>query len=710
MAEKLVLTDGQQKVFDDIKTFLDDKAKEVFILRGYAGTGKTLLITYLGNYLLDNHFYFSVLTPTGRAAKVIRRSFSKAVEKYGFHKELCDMGCTIHSQIYSGKIECKEVENPDIAEKTFKYFFPLDTKLIPDNRKKILIIDESSMVGDTVTEQEFLQFGSGRLLSDLIQYKSVCGIEKIIFVGDDAQLPPVGDPASRALTESYFKDSGLGVSTGEITEVVRQNDDSVILKNAEAMRSLLKTPRNQRNNFNLELGNDVTSFAGLSVAQQFIEDRSSFYLGEKILLSFTNLQCFQYNQAIRGLLFPQGEPFTWNNESWIKLQEGDLLLNTHNTHGTWGIEVFNGDMLRVISIGATEERQVPVKMKGESKGRSVKLSFTHVNVETDNGAAFNTLLLNNCLYAKERDILAEETRALYIDFCQRIRKNHPQVKEGSEDFKDLLIKDPYFNSLRTKFGYAITCHKAQGGEWNTVWVDYSKRIGLSDDMIRWCYTATTRAKQHLLAINPPHITPMGGLQFLPIAKITKTPKGYFDESIRVNEPGTEGFPAALSVKIKAIKEALTDTEYELKSFLIKGYQVRFVFSIATQKLVIDNFFDGEGILKRLPFTGNDTVRNTLIEIINNAFLVPGALTYKPSNSVLAELFDRMSSAAENVGISILNVKDYPSSYYVMYSLKTDATIAYIQFYYGINYALTTAMPKSELGTGDQKLQQLISII
>ncbi len=708
MAEKLVLTDGQQHVFDGIKSFLEDNAKEVFILRGYAGTGKTLLITFLGNYLLENNYHFDVLTPTGRAAKVIRRSFANSVEKYGFHAELADMGCTIHSQIYSGKIECKEVENPDLAEKTFKYYFPLNTKLIPDNRKKILIIDESSMIGDTFSENEFLQFGSGRLLYDLLEYKRICGIEKIIFVGDDAQLPPVSDSVSSALTESYFTELGLGVASGKLTEVVRQKNDSVILKNAETMRSLLDTPRNQRSSFNLELGQDVSSFAGPSVAQQFIEDRTAFYLGEKILICFTNSQCFHYNQAIRELLFPHAEQFTWDNESWLKLQEGDLLLNNNNTHGTWGIEVYNGDMLRVVALGPIEERNVPVKIKGESKKRSIKLSFTHAKVETDTGAIFDTILLNNSLYAKERDILTEETRALYIDFCLRVREDYGYIKEGSNEFKDLLMKDPYFNSLRTKFGYAITCHKAQGGEWDTVWVDYSKRVGLSDDTIRWCYTATTRARQQLVVINAPHITPMEGLQFLPIAKITKTPKGFFDESIRVNEPGTEGLPPALSVKIKAIKDAIIDTEFELKSFRILGYLIRFAFAISDKKIEIDAFFDGEGVIKRLPVTGKDEQRDAIIEIINKSFIIPSTLSYKPSNSIHAELFNRVSSAAENAGVGILNIKDYPSSYYIMYNLRTDATLAYIQFYYSINLALTMAMPKSELGSDDQKLQQLLA--
>ena len=703
--KQLELTENQKNLFVQIKEFLSDATKEIFVFKGYAGTGKTTLITFLGNYLHENHWEYNVLAPTGRAAKVLRDKFAKAVQEYGYASCLADKGETIHSAIYSKKIKCKEVDNPDVAQKSFEFFFPL--KANHSNGKSVLIIDESSMIGDTMVEQEFLKFGSGRLLSDILEFKRLSGVDKIIFVGDDAQLPPVSDPESRALDASYFSGCGYGVSEGRLTEVIRQDADSMILKNANAMRDLLQLPRNMRNAFQFEFGRDVRKVVGTDVAQQYTAENCSPGIGDSVFVAFTNRQCFNYNQAVRSLLYGDAEKVAFENNTIIKLRQDDMLLNTKNSRETWGQSIYNGDILKVLDVGSTVSRTVPVKIKDEPVKHHVRLSFTEAVLLDDSGNAFKAMLLDNCLYAAERDLTVYETRALYIDFCMRIKEKHPGIREGSDEYNDLLLKDIYFNSLQVKFGYAVTCHKAQGGEWENVWVDYSGRVGLSDDALRWCYTATTRARKTLMAICPPDITPYEKLVFSAIQKVDKAPKGFFSEHLRVDESGTEGVPVGISLKIRGIKEALSGTPFSLQSVKVMGYQLSMLFGHGAGIIQVDTFFYGEGVLRRFPVIGDGTAKDELHRIINDAIHVPEPLPYNPSNKIFAELYSKMQFACGEAGAKILNVSEEISKYYVLYSLKTDAIFATIQYFFGINLALTVAVPRSELGVEDAKLAEII---
>lgn len=702
------LSQSQQNVFEGIKAFLADETKDIYILKGYAGTGKTTLITYLGNYLYENCWNFDVLAPTGRAAKVLREKFAQAVVEYGFAQAIAEKGETIHSAIYSRQLMCKESENADVAEKTYKFFFPLNA--IPTNTKTVLIIDESSMIGDILSESEFMKFGSGRLLSDILEYQRLTKIEKLIFVGDDAQLPPINDAESKALNADFFTEQGYGVMQSELTEVIRQDADSTILKNAGNIRNLLKLPANQRNRFALEIADDVRLVEGNTIARQYVEANGVPEIGKSVFVAFTNRQCFTYNQAVRDILFHSAEELSFGGNTLKKLQAGDLLLNTKNTRHTWGRAIYNGDLLKVLEVGNTIQRTVPVRIKGETSNRQVTLSFTEAVLLDDKGDTFDAMLLNNSLYEAEADISVEVARAMYIDFCIRVRNNHADIKEGSEEFKDCLLRDIYFNALHVKFGYAITCHKAQGGEWETAWVDYSGRVGLFDHALRWCYTATTRARKTIMAICPPNITPYQKLKFAAIQKVAKAPQGFLSEQLRVEEPGTENSPVGISLKIKGIKEALKGTPYVLQSFSVMGYQLRLSFTYNAEPKNYEIYFNGDGVLKRLSATGDATADNDLRNIVNHALYVHDPLPYQPSNNVFEELYSKMRAACAEADAEIINVNEDIGAYNVFYSLKTDAVFAAIKFFFGINFALSTAMPISELGAADAKLVQVINNI
>lgn len=226
------LTPQQDKVFEQIKAFLDSDAS-VFILRGYAGTGKTTMVKVVADYIAQNR-HVALMAPTGRAARVLTaKTGRKAVT---IHKAIYEKACVVSKSV------------KDIAESEYKFVFPVRAS---ENEGKIVaIVDEASMVCSRKTEHELLVFGTDNLMDDLLTYVRPNFGGKVIFVGDPAQLPPVGESASNALRTEYFLEKGLKVVEAELTEVLRQKDDSIILKNAMMIRDLLK--KEKRNNLVFE--------------------------------------------------------------------------------------------------------------------------------------------------------------------------------------------------------------------------------------------------------------------------------------------------------------------------------------------------------------------------------------------------------------------------------------------------------------------------
>ena len=495
----ITLTQQQSEIFTQIKNFLSNEF-DIFVLKGYAGTGKTTLIGEICKYLREHQLTYSVLAPTGRAAKVLR-------EKVGDGK-------TIHSEIFSNELQCVIPEDGDESKKSYRYIFPLIT--LPSNQYTILV-DESSMISDMIQSNDFLQFGSGKLLSDLLEYYKTTGVKKLIFVGDDAQLPPVGDNHSRALDTEELSNRGFRVESAVLTEVVRQKADSSILKEAMKVRVLLQKPLKERTELEVAPnGIDIIEKGPSNKATEYVAIYPQPELGNGVIVHFSNGACFEANKQIRELMYGAD----------VDLQVGDVLLINNNNYRTYAREIYNGDIAKVANVGDVELHNVPVTIDGKKKHIELRYRDVELLFPCENGQQIVPCkILMNLLESTERDISIWEMRALYIDFCMR----YPKLREGSSEFKEVLIHDTYFNSLKVKYGYAITCHKAQGGEWDTVFVDYSRRNGLSDDALRWCYTATTRARQTLYVINAPHITTFTGLNFKPIAKISKSPSNFFHE-------------------------------------------------------------------------------------------------------------------------------------------------------------------------------------
>ena len=345
----------------------------------------------------------------------------------------------------------------------------------------VFIVDEASMVGDRETKGDLLQFGSGRLLSDLIAYARLGRPRrdnelgtKIVFVGDPAQLPPVGDNLSPALSLDYLKENlDLECVEFELTEVMRQAAGSAVLDRATAIRDSIR--REEFNSFNLASVDGEISAVSASDAVGCVTD-SVKAKSSAVLITYTNAAAREFNRAVRARL--------WGDEMH-HLRVDDLLLVNKNSPMNG---LFNGDLVKVVEIRERVEKHVAIK----GVDSPVKLTFRSVSLAHlgDDAQVVQCQVLENLLESPERELSPNEQRALLVNFRQRF----PHLKTKSAEFRLAIRQDEFFNALQIKYGYAMTCHKAQGGEWDTAVVNFSDSSNRGKDFFRWSYTAITRSK------------------------------------------------------------------------------------------------------------------------------------------------------------------------------------------------------------------------
>lgn len=689
MINTFTLTSDQQSALAKLQAFINDSEKQVFILKGAAGSGKTTLIRELIQLLKKQDLKFQLMAPTGRAAKILR-------EKTGF-------GSTIHRGIYNfDRLESKEIDNSDEAKKTFHYYFPLQIQT--DGR--IIIVDEASMISDVKIQHELFSFGSGQLLSDLIAYANFsAGSSKLIFIGDEFQLPPVTDNHSKALTEEYFKEKDCKVDTAILETIHRQLSDSEILQNANNIRDLLKMPLNQRTHFSIKTQNQVQAIEPELIASDYVSHFPMPEVGNGVVISYSNAIAFEYNKSIREKLFP-------DNDSIIP---GDVVMICNNNYSSYGTELYNGDMAKIVeSSSETEVRIVPVYIDGIKK--NISLTFRDVTIRLPHyDGDIKCKIIDSLLNSTERDLTVHEMKALYIDFCIRFNdeqkwnkeNDKPTFREGSEVFKEKLKNDPYFNALKIKYGYAVTCHKSQGGEWDTVYVDYSGRIGLFDDALRWCYTATTRAKEKLIVTNSPKIDEFQKLTFTPIVKATTVNDDYFQPSSSYQTPyhKTDSH-IAKRLKYTEIVEKLEETPFSIAEIESLEFQEKYTFEYDSKFIHVDLFHKKSGIFGDAIIHENGDGVKELKELLDKPAYIYLPLSYQPTTELFRSLHQKIDAICAELDIQITNIIEYASRYYVLYCLKTSGKFSYIQFYFN-KKGFSTANPKSDIGEEDKKLGQLI---
>lgn len=676
--QNLTLTDDQRNALVKITEFLNSDA-QIFILKGYAGSGKTTLLKGLVRYLQEEKKQCQVMAPTGRAAKILRKKVGQ--------------GETIHKSIY----KFDRLEND---KNTYEYIYQI--RLEEDSERHIYIVDEASMISNKESKQEFFRFGTDILLQDLLTFSRVKqSPNKIIFVGDPAQLPPVTDNTSYALEATFFETEELKVMQAEMTQVVRQTDN-LILKNATKIRNLIEQEKKSELAFDYD--DAFIKIESKEIADLYTNLFPMPKLGQGVVITFSNAQCLHYNQNIRSKIFPNSP----------ELVAGDILLINQNCRAQ-GIDLFNGDMVQVVEVSNNLITHPKIPVPDNGKKHYIDLHFRKVRVRLEQSdIELDCYIIDSLLNSTARDLTPIEKKALYIDFAIRFRdKFKGEYKENSEEFKEALKNDLFFNALRVKYGYAITCHKSQGGEWDTTFVDYYGRTGLNNDALRWSYTATTRAVNKCYAANAPYTTRFSNFQVSAIGAVSKMPNETFSlKNVLLSPFHTEQQHLAKNLKYWEIVANLEDTPYKVERVETKGdYQERYTISNGEQTDTFDVFHTGAGVFKDFkPLHGNATAWQaevlTLLNKPNTDILFE--IDYSPSTSLFQKLYGLMQSACEDAKVTITNIEERPDDYNVLYCLKTDnGKGAYIQFYFNNKEQLTRAMPKSMNGANDQKLQLLI---
>lgn len=671
------LTTQQNIVFEQIKAFLNSDAS-IFILRGYAGTGKTTMVKVIADYIEQSR-QLIMMAPTGRAARVLAMKTGHAA-------------ATIHKAIYTkAHVEPKKVK--DVAESEFKFVFPI---IQSENGGNIVaIVDEASMVCSRKIEHELFMFGTDNQMEDLLTFVRPNFGGKVIFVGDPAQLPPVGESMSNALRAEYFQEQGLKVIEAELTEVLRQKGDSVILKNAMMIRDLLKKEKRNQLVFE-EQKDDVETVPSEQFLDKYLNYRKESGRHDSVIICYSNKSANRYNRDIRKAIYGEDVP----------LQENDILLITQNNYR---LGRMNGEFVPVISIGKRTQLSAPVyaQIGGKKERIVITLNFIQVTVPDGNGNPMLCMLLEDLLTSDKATISIDENRALYINFCMR----NPGLKQDTEAFAEALLNDEYYNAIRAKYGYAVTGHKCQGGEWGKVFVDYTGRTGLDDDSLRWAYTATTRAQKTLYVTNLPHITPFSKFRIEPIQKC----KNIATECRILNEvPPTpfhnENVDNGVRAKYHCIAKNMEYTPYRIISVQSRPYLE--IYNIQTPDGVdrYDLFYKAGDIFQPAKAISPNQHTPLLEIMLNDERGMSYKFDYIPSDESHSKLLDLIRSACDTISVQITNVVEHAEDFSTIYYMRTSGTFSYIKVYVNSDGFITYAKPMSMKGKDDAELNTIIEII
>jgi ATP-dependent exoDNAse (exonuclease V) alpha subunit len=431
---------------------LDDQC---FILRGYAGTGKTTSVAALVKALPKFKLRSVLLAPTGRAAKVM--------SNYTGRKAL-----TIHKKIYRKRsavaVDMSFELAPNLAEHT------------------LFIVDEASMIADE------WNIGTGSsFLKDLMEFvynHKNCGL---LFVGDTAQLPPVGSIDSPALNQEYLAlKFGKKMKAVELREVVRQEKESGILANATMLRKLINdtAPEEKMDlpKFITKNYKDIFRMTGLKLVEGLEYAYGKFGIENSLVVCRSNKSANVYNQQIRARLLYREEELTGGDQ--IMVVKNNYFWLPENESAAF---IANGDMARIVRVRNTEERY-------GFRFAETQLEF----LDFPEAGHVTCKVMLDTLTAETPNLPFEQANVLF----EQLNIDYEHIKNKRERY-NAIKEDPYYNALQIKFAYAVTCHKAQGGQWDAVFVDqgYLTDEMVDLDFLRWLYTGVTRAKRELFLVN-----------------------------------------------------------------------------------------------------------------------------------------------------------------------------------------------------------------
>lgn len=451
-------TQQQVEVFEILGEFLHTFAVEsCFILKGYAGTGKTSIISALVKSLPRFHKKSVLLAPTGRAAKVM--------SAYSGRNAL-----TIHKKIYRKKNAVSLDMQFSLADNT--------------HENTLFIVDEASMISN----EGHSMFSNG-LLHDLIEYVQSGENCTLMLVGDIAQLPPVGLETSPALDPEYMNaEFGLEIFSYEMTDVVRQDKNSGILYNATKIRNEIRLDEEFAEysypQFVTKSFKDIFRMNGERLIEGLHYAYDKFGIQNAMVICRSNKSANLYNQHIRNQILFRDEEITGGDIVMV-VKNNYYWLQDNDEKNTGFIA--NGDMAVIKKVSNVHE------MHGF---RFADLYFEFM--DNNEGDAIRCRVLLDSLYVDSPNLPYEQQQKLYNSIAEDYQDIY-----AKKDRMEAIKKDPYYNALQIKFAYAITCHKAQGGQWPLVFIDqgYMNDDMLNTEFMRWLYTAITRATQELFLVN-----------------------------------------------------------------------------------------------------------------------------------------------------------------------------------------------------------------
>lgn len=444
----------QENTLNMICRFIMEKNNEsIFILKGYAGTGKTSVASAFVKALDSLKIQTILMAPTGRAAKIF--------SQYSGHKAY-----TIHKMIYRQKVFSPEMNNFVMGRNLYK--------------NTIFIVDEASMIANQGVSGA--GFGTGRLLDDLITFIYSGTNCKLILIGDTAQLPPVGETESPALSPDVLSGYGFQIEMTELNKVIRQKQNSGILFNATMIRNIITGQKNAN-----RIIMDVNRFTDIKIikGEDLIDTISMCYdhdgIEETMIVTRSNKRANIYNEGIRNRILYREE----------ELEKGDIIMIAKNNYS---IKTENAEM----DFIANGDLAVIKRVRRQTEIYGLRFAEATMYFPDYNDYEIETKIILDTLHADSPALDKEKSDRLFNE----VFESYNDITTKKDRLKKVK-EDPFYNALQIKYAYAVTCHKAQGGQWKNIFLDrgYIPDTELTAEYLRWLYTAITRAKGTLYLVN-----------------------------------------------------------------------------------------------------------------------------------------------------------------------------------------------------------------